>query len=237
MRERLLTILAMASVVAVLGRVSLTVGDVHVPLTMGLGRLTIAHVAGAMLVAPAMARLIDLGVSESAFSTCLPGVTSYVTKRMTREGREGAGSRITFQVVAVVVTAIASLWSVPYDGISSRPVVGLLAGISFAWAVRRTGLRFMFILWPAFIVGLSLGMVLGGTPVWMPPLVVALGLAVRNLVDWLEGTREGPYIKRLPGLRLPSPRLSERARSILLGTLLAVGYVYVAYGAVSMVIG
>lgn len=237
MRERLLTILAMASVVAVLGRVSLTVGDVHVPLTMGLGRLTIAHVAGAMLVAPAMARLADLGVSKSAFSTCLPGVTSYVTRRMTREGREGAGSRITFQVVAVVATAIASLWSVPYDGISSRPVVGLLAGISFAWAVRRTGLRFMFILWPAFIVGLSLGMVLGGTPVWMPPLVVALGLAVRNLVDWLDGTRKGPYIKKFPGLRLSSPRLSERARSILLGVLLVVGYVYVAYGAVSMVIG
>ena len=225
MRERLLTILAMASVVAVLGRVSLTVGDVHVPLTMGLGRLTVAHVAGAMLVAPAMARLADLGVSESAFSTCLPGVTSYVTKRMTREGREGAGSRIIFQVVAVVVTAIASLWSVPYDGISSRPVVGLLAGISFAWAVRRTGLRFMFILWPAFIVGLSLGMVLGGTP------------TVRNLVDWFDGTREGPYVKRLPSLRLPSPRLSERARSTLLGVLLAAGYVYVAYGAVSMVIG
>lgn len=57
MRERLLTILAMASVVAVLGRVSLTVGDVHVPLTMGLGHLTVAHVAGAMLVVPAMARL------------------------------------------------------------------------------------------------------------------------------------------------------------------------------------
>lgn len=237
MRERLLTILAMASVVAVLGQVSLTVGDVHVPLTMGLGRLTIAHVAGAILVVPAMARLADLGVSESAFSTCLPGVTSYVTKRMTREGREGAGSRITFQVVAVVVTAIASLWSVPYDGISSRPVVGLLAGISFAWAVRRTGLRFMFILWPAFIVGLSLGMVLGGTPVWMPPLVVALGLAVRNLVDWLDGTREGLYIKRFPSLRLPSPRLSGRTRSILLGVLLTAGYVYVAYGAVSMVIG
>lgn len=237
MRERLLTILAMASVVAVLGRVSLTIGDVHVPLTMGLGHLTVAHVAGAMLVVPAMARLADLGVSESAFSTCLPGVTSHVAKRMTRQGREGAGSRITFQVVAVVVTAIASLWSVPYDGISSRPDVGLLAGVSFAWAVRRTGLRFMFILWPAFIVGLSLGMVLGGTPVWMPPLVVALGLAVRNLVDWLDGTREGPYVKRLPGLRLPSPRLSERARSILLGTLLAAGYVYVAYGAVSMVIG
>ena len=237
MRERLLTILAMASVVAVLGRVSLTVGDVHVPLTIGLGHLTVAHVAGAMLVVPAMARLADLGVSESAFSTCLPGVTSYVTKRMTREGREGAGGRITFQVAAVVVTAIASLWSVPYGGISSRPAVGLLAGVSFAWAVRRTGLRFMFILWPAFIVGLSLGMVLGGTPVWMPPLVVALGLAVRNLVDWLDGTREGPYVKRLPGLHLPSPRLSERARSTLLGTLLAVGYVYVAYGAVSMVIG
>ena len=217
MRERLLTILAMASVVAVLGRVSLTVGDVHVPLTMGLGHLTVAHVAGAMLVVPAMARLADLGVSESAFSTCLPGVTSYVAKRMTREGREGAGSRITFQVVAVVVTAIASLWSVPYDGISSRPVVGLLAGVSFAWAVRRTGLRFMFILWPAFIVG--------------------LGLAVRNLVDWLDGTREGPYIKRLSSLYLPSPRLSERARSVLLGVLLAAGYVYVAYGAVSMVIG
>lgn len=212
-----------------------------VPLGAGVGHLSDPQAVAAALIMGVAALVPDIDSPSSSVSTALPGVTRPISRAIASGGHRTWTHSLAGFALAAFVTYDVTFWTLTLHGTDLRPGNGLVAGLLAATAARglgvprsRTGA-----LWMLFLLGfLAGGWLLGDSPTWYMPALIAAGMWVHRIGDDLTTQSVHGLLYPVVRARLVDlPALLGDAGSTREKALRALMYLYCLYCLGTLIVG